>query len=96
MSNFEINIGDGASKVSEKLKGKGKYFLILVIILVAMPFIRGLLFSWKVIEPGYTGIKITTALYYTPSGRSIQVTGVEPDIVVDDTPGGNLFRFLRT
>lgn len=42
-----------------------------------------------------TGIKITTALYYTPSGRSIQVTGVEPDIVVDDTPGGNLFRLPR-
>ena len=58
MSNFEINIGDGANKVTEKLKGKGKYFLILVILLVAMPFIRGLLFSWKVIEPGYTGIKI--------------------------------------
>lgn len=42
-----------------------------------------------------TGIKITTALYYTPSGRSIQVTGVEPDILVDDTPAGNLFRLPR-
>src|SRR5690606_12298136 len=38
-----------------------------------------------------SGIKLTTALYYTPSGRSIQVTGVEPDITVDDTPQGNLF-----
>lgn len=42
-----------------------------------------------------TGIKITTALYYTPAGRSIQATGVDPDIVVDDTPGGNLFRLPR-
>ncbi|MBV6305321.1 S41 family peptidase [Candidimonas humi] len=42
-----------------------------------------------------TGIKLTTARYYTPSGRSIQVTGVEPDIVVDDTPQGNLFRLPR-
>ncbi len=30
-----------------------------------------------------TAIKVTTALYYTPSGRSIQVTGIEPDIEVE-------------
>ena len=41
------------------------------------------------------GIKLTTALYYTPSGKSIQVTGVEPDVYVDDTPNGNLFRIPR-
>ena len=41
------------------------------------------------------GLKLTTALYYTPSGRSIQVTGVEPDVVVDDTAQGNLFRLPR-
>lgn len=29
-----------------------------------------------------TAIKITTALYYTPSGRSIQAEGVEPDLVI--------------
>ena len=27
------------------------------------------------------GVKVTTALYYTPSGRSIQADGIEPDIV---------------
>ena len=42
-----------------------------------------------------TGIKLTTARYYTPSGQSIQVTGVTPDIVVDDTAQGNLFRLPR-
>ncbi|MGB6105062.1 MAG: S41 family peptidase [Pusillimonas sp.] len=42
-----------------------------------------------------TGIKLTTARYYTPKGRSIQVTGVEPDILVDDTAQGNLFRLPR-
>jgi len=31
---------------------------------------------------GDAGMKITTALYYTPSGRSIQEVGIEPDIVV--------------
>ncbi len=29
-------------------------------------------------------IKLTTALYYTPSGRSIQAQGIEPDIIVDE------------
>jgi len=30
------------------------------------------------------GIKLTTALYYTPSGRSIQAKGIQPDIVVEE------------
>jgi len=42
-----------------------------------------------------SGIKLTTARYYTPSGRSIQVTGVAPDIEVADTAYGNLFRLTR-
>lgn len=29
-----------------------------------------------------TAIKLTTARYYTPSGRSIQAKGIEPDIVI--------------
>ena len=40
-----------------------------------------------------TGIKITTARYYTPSGRSIQAKGISPDIAVDDTPEGNYPTF---
>ena len=32
---------------------------------------------------GY-GLKLTTARYYTPSGRSIQAKGIEPDIVLKD------------
>lgn len=32
---------------------------------------------------GNAALKLTTALYYTPSGRSIQAKGIEPDIVVD-------------
>lgn len=30
----------------------------------------------------YGAMRITTARYYTPSGRSIQATGIEPDIIV--------------
>lgn len=43
-----------------------------------------------------TGLKITTARYYTPSGRSIQAKGILPDILVDETPEGDLFGALRT
>jgi carboxyl-terminal processing protease len=35
-------------------------------------------------------IKLTTARYYTPSGRSIQAKGIVPDLTVDDTPEGQL------
>lgn len=42
-----------------------------------------------------TGIKLTTARYYTPSGRSIQAKGITPDIVVSDTAKGDLFRTPR-
>ncbi len=42
-----------------------------------------------------TGIKLTTARYYTPLGRSIQATGIEPDIIVSDTATGDLFSFPR-
>jgi carboxyl-terminal processing protease len=31
-----------------------------------------------------TAIKLTTARYYTPSGRSIQAKGITPDIIVED------------
>lgn len=32
---------------------------------------------------GHGAIRLTTARYYTPSGRSIQAKGIEPDIVVE-------------
>ncbi|HUZ73499.1 MAG TPA: S41 family peptidase [Stellaceae bacterium] len=33
--------------------------------------------------PGHGAMRLTTARYYTPSGRSIQARGIEPDIVVE-------------
>lgn len=35
-----------------------------------------------------TAIKLTTARYYTPNGRSIQAKGIEPDIPLDDGSAG--------
>src|SRR6266404_7081840 len=47
-----------------------------------------------------SALRLTTARYYTPSGRSIQALGIVPDIVMDQTtllaktekPGGALLR----
>lgn len=42
-----------------------------------------------------TALKITTARYYTPSGKSIQARGIVPDIWLDETAEGNVFAALR-
>ncbi|WP_300179710.1 S41 family peptidase [Bradyrhizobium sp.] len=46
---------------------------------------------------GYGAVRLTTALYYTPSGRSIQDEGIAPDVVVEAAKdqrisGGPLLR----
>jgi carboxyl-terminal processing protease len=43
-----------------------------------------------------TALKITTARYYTPSGRAIQAKGIVPDVMLDETETGNVFAALRT
>jgi carboxyl-terminal processing protease len=43
-----------------------------------------------------TGIKLTTARYYTPSGKSIQAKGIIPDVMIDETAEGSPFAALRT
>ena len=45
--------------------------------------------------PGKTAIKLTTARYFTPSGRSIQAKGIVPDIVVEESANGNSSTRLR-
>ena len=45
-------------------------------------------------------LKLTTARYYTPSGRSIQAEGIEPDVLVEESKDENGeskkgFQFVR-
>ncbi len=42
-----------------------------------------------------TAIKLTTARYYTPGGRSIQAKGIVPDVAVDETPNGDTRERVR-
>lgn len=42
-----------------------------------------------------TGVKLTTARYYTPSGRSIQAKGITPDLLVNEYPDSDGLNSLR-
>lgn len=42
-----------------------------------------------------TAIKLTTARYYTPSGRSIQAKGIVPDIIVEDPAAAGVDNAFR-
>lgn len=42
-----------------------------------------------------TGLKITTARYYTPSGTSIQARGIVPNVLVDESAEGSPYAALR-
>jgi carboxyl-terminal processing protease len=51
------------------------------LVLGTTSFGKGSVQTVKPLREGY-GLKFTIARYYTPSGRSIQAQGIEPDIVV--------------
>lgn len=42
-----------------------------------------------------TAVKLTTARYYTPKGRSIQATGIVPDLLVEEYADGDGLNGLR-
>ncbi|RSZ59283.1 S41 family peptidase [Massilia atriviolacea] len=42
-----------------------------------------------------TAVKLTTARYYTPAGRSIQARGIIPDFLVDENADGDGLNGLR-
>jgi carboxyl-terminal processing protease len=51
------------------------------LVLGTTTFGKGSVQTVETLREGY-GLKLTIARYYTPSGRSIQAKGIEPDIVV--------------
>ncbi len=53
--------------------------------------------SVQTIRPigGNAAVKLTTARYYTPAGRSIQARGIVPDVPVDEYPDGDGLNALR-
>lgn len=53
--------------------------------------------SVQTIRPigGNAAVKLTTARYYTPAGRTIQARGIMPDLPVDEYPDGDGLNALR-
>jgi carboxyl-terminal processing protease len=60
----------------------------------AQTFGKGSVQTWRPLTAD-TALKITTARYYTPTGRSIQGVGIVPDVFLDETSEGNVFAALR-
>ncbi|MGE0459664.1 MAG: S41 family peptidase [Bauldia sp.] len=52
-------------------------------ILGTISFGKGSVQTILPLAPGDGALRLTTARYYTPSGRSIQAVGIEPDIIVE-------------
>ncbi len=77
-----VLINDGSASASEIVAGALQDHSRAVL-LGTRSFGKGSVQTIMPIGSGGTAIKLTTSRYYTPSGRSIQETGILPDVVVE-------------
>lgn len=89
-----VLVNEGSASASEIVAGALQDHK-RAIILGSQTFGKGSVQTVRPLGPD-TGLKLTTARYYTPSGKSIQAKGIVPDVLVDETEEGNIFSVLRT
>jgi carboxyl-terminal processing protease len=89
-----VLVNEGSASASEIVAGALQDYKRATI-MGAQTFGKGSVQTVRQLSPD-TALKITTARYYTPSGASIQAKGIVPDVLLDETPEGNLFAALRT
>jgi carboxyl-terminal processing protease len=89
-----VLVNTGSASASEIVAGALQDYKRAVII-GSRTFGKG---SVQTIRPlaNDTAVKLTTARYYTPHGRSIQATGITPDYAVDENADGDGLNGFRT
>ncbi len=88
-----VLVNEGSASASEIVAGALQDHK-RAIIMGAQTFGKGSVQTVRQLSPE-TALKITTARYFTPSGKSIQAKGIVPDVMLDETAEGNLFAALR-
>ena len=88
-----VLVNEGSASASEIVAGALQDHK-RAIVMGAQTFGKGSVQTVRQLSPD-TALKITTARYYTPQGKSIQATGIVPDVMLDETAEGNLFAALR-
>ncbi|MET0519529.1 MAG: S41 family peptidase [Burkholderiaceae bacterium] len=88
-----VLVNEGSASASEIVAGALQDHK-RALIMGAQTFGKGSVQTVRQLSPE-TALKITTARYYTPSGRSIQAKGIVPDVLLDETAEGNVFAALR-
>jgi carboxyl-terminal processing protease len=88
-----VLVNEGSASASEIVAGALQDHK-RAIVMGSQTFGKGSVQTWRPLTAD-TALKITTARYYTPQGRSIQGTGVVPDVWLDETAEGNVFAALR-
>ena len=89
-----VLVNEGSASASEIVAGALQDHK-RALVMGAQTFGKGSVQTVRQLSPE-TALKITTARYYTPSGRSIQAKGIVPDVMLDETAEGNVFAALRT
>jgi len=88
-----VLVNEGSASASEIVAGALQDHK-RAIVMGGQTFGKGSVQTVRQLSPE-TALKITTARYYTPSGRSIQAKGIVPDVMLDETAEGNVFAALR-
>ena len=89
-----VLVNSGSASASEIVAGALQDYKRAKIV-GTQTFGKGSVQSVMPLRDNKTAIKLTTARYYTPNGRSIQAKGISPDIEIDETEKGSAKNHFR-